>query len=150
MCNRRQPRVEFLFFPSVLSAPSRRSTQQECAGENRELRRSRSGQFLQVSRRNYEVAIICDTIFTRVPSEGTVFIGFLFPVDEVHFNTRNDMANLRKLQGEIDKVLKKVQEGLGIFDDIWDQVRMSQAVGTCPPSECIISSNWSKAFYIQH
>ena len=34
------------------------------------------------------------------------------------------MANLRKLQGEIDKTLKKVLEGLGVFDDIWDQVRV--------------------------
>lgn len=32
------------------------------------------------------------------------------------------MSNLRKLQGEIDKTLKKVQEGLGVFDEIWDQV----------------------------
>jgi hypothetical protein len=30
---------------------------------------------------------------------------------------------VRKLQMEIDKTLKKVQEGLGVFDDIWDQVR---------------------------
>jgi len=32
------------------------------------------------------------------------------------------MSNLRKLQGEIEKTLKKVQEGLGVFDEIWDQV----------------------------
>jgi CCR4-NOT transcription complex subunit 3 len=32
------------------------------------------------------------------------------------------MATLRKLQTEIDKTLKKVQEGLQIFDELWDQV----------------------------
>jgi hypothetical protein len=32
------------------------------------------------------------------------------------------MGTLRKLQTEIDKTLKKVAEGLGIFDDIWEQV----------------------------
>ena len=32
------------------------------------------------------------------------------------------MGTLRKLQTEIDKTSKKVQEGLGIFDDFWDQV----------------------------
>lgn len=29
------------------------------------------------------------------------------------------MGTLRKLQTEIDKTLKKVSEGLQIFDDIW-------------------------------
>jgi len=37
------------------------------------------------------------------------------------------MANLRKLQGEIDKTLKRVQEGMSIFDDIWEQVRLPKA-----------------------
>lgn len=32
------------------------------------------------------------------------------------------MGTLRKLQTEIDKTLKKVTEGLGIFDEIWDQL----------------------------
>lgn len=35
------------------------------------------------------------------------------------------MATLRKLQTEIDKTLKKVQEGMQIFDDFWDQVRLN-------------------------
>lgn len=35
------------------------------------------------------------------------------------------MATLRKLQGEIDKTLKRVQEGMAVFDDIWEQVRSS-------------------------
>ena len=33
------------------------------------------------------------------------------------------MGTLRKLQTEIDKTLKKVAEGLSVFDDIWEQVR---------------------------
>jgi hypothetical protein len=32
------------------------------------------------------------------------------------------MSTLRKLQVEIEKTLKRVQEGLGIFDDILGQV----------------------------
>jgi hypothetical protein len=35
---------------------------------------------------------------------------------------QDKMGTLRKLQTEIDKTSKKVQEGLGIFDDFWDQV----------------------------
>jgi CCR4-NOT transcription complex subunit 3 len=35
------------------------------------------------------------------------------------------MSSIRKLQGEIDKTLKKVQEGLGVFDEIWEQVRVN-------------------------
>lgn len=33
------------------------------------------------------------------------------------------MATLRKLQTEIEKTLKRVQEGLQVFDDYWEQVR---------------------------
>ena len=32
------------------------------------------------------------------------------------------MGSARKLQGEIEKVLKKVQEGVEIFDGIWNKV----------------------------
>lgn len=32
------------------------------------------------------------------------------------------MSANRKLQGEVDKVLKKVDEGVELFDDIWDKV----------------------------
>ena len=32
------------------------------------------------------------------------------------------MASARKLQTEIQQVLKKVEEGVGIFDEIWDKV----------------------------
>lgn len=32
------------------------------------------------------------------------------------------MGASRKLQGEIDRVLKKVQEGVDIFDSIWNKV----------------------------
>jgi CCR4-NOT transcription complex subunit 3 len=32
------------------------------------------------------------------------------------------MAAQRKLQNEIDKTLKKVQEGMEIFDDLWNKV----------------------------
>jgi hypothetical protein len=31
------------------------------------------------------------------------------------------MGATRKLQGEIDKVLKKVQEGVDVFDSIWNK-----------------------------
>jgi len=33
------------------------------------------------------------------------------------------MATLRKLQADIEKVLKKVHEGLEEFDDLFEQVR---------------------------
>lgn len=32
------------------------------------------------------------------------------------------MGASRKLQGEIDRVLKKVQEGVEVFDSIWKKV----------------------------
>jgi predicted XRE-type DNA-binding protein len=32
------------------------------------------------------------------------------------------MGATRKLQGEIDRVLKKVQEGVDVFDSIWNKV----------------------------
>ncbi|GMP87208.1 hypothetical protein CsSME_00039675 [Camellia sinensis var. sinensis] len=32
------------------------------------------------------------------------------------------MGASRKLQGEIDRVLKKVQEGVDVFDSIWNKV----------------------------
>lgn len=32
------------------------------------------------------------------------------------------MGASRKLQAEIDRVLKKVQEGIEIFDNIWEKV----------------------------
>lgn len=34
------------------------------------------------------------------------------------------MGASRKLQGEIDKVLKKVQEGVDVFDSIWNKVKL--------------------------
>ena len=36
------------------------------------------------------------------------------------------MAAGRKLQGEIDRTLKKVQEGVELFDEIWDKVYSAQ------------------------
>mgnify|MGYP002413895970 CR=1 FL=1 len=35
----------------------------------------------------------------------------------------NAMGASRKLQGEIDRVLKKVQEGVDVFDNIWNKAR---------------------------
>jgi hypothetical protein len=35
------------------------------------------------------------------------------------------MGAARKLQAEIDRTLKKVQEGLDEFHDIWDKVRLN-------------------------
>jgi len=32
------------------------------------------------------------------------------------------MADRRRLQGEIDKTLKKVNEGVDAFDDVWNKV----------------------------
>ena len=32
------------------------------------------------------------------------------------------MADRRRLQGEIDKTLKKVNEGVEAFDDVWQKV----------------------------
>jgi CCR4-NOT transcription complex subunit 3 len=34
------------------------------------------------------------------------------------------MGAARKMQAEIDRTLKKVQEGIDIFDEIWDKVRL--------------------------
>ena len=36
------------------------------------------------------------------------------------------MAANRKLQGEIDRTLKKVQEGVELFDEIWEKVYNAQ------------------------
>ena len=36
------------------------------------------------------------------------------------------MAANRKLQGEIDRTLKKVQEGVELFDEIWEKVYGAQ------------------------
>jgi len=35
------------------------------------------------------------------------------------------MADRRRLQGEIDKTLKKVNEGVEAFDDVWQKVKIS-------------------------
>ena len=35
------------------------------------------------------------------------------------------MADRRRLQGEIDKTLKKVNEGVEAFDDVWQKVNIS-------------------------
>lgn len=35
------------------------------------------------------------------------------------------MSALRKLQSEIDKTLKKLDEGIGVFEDLWDKVRVA-------------------------
>ena len=36
------------------------------------------------------------------------------------------MAATRKLQAEIDRTLKKVQEGVELFDEIWEKVYNAQ------------------------
>lgn len=38
------------------------------------------------------------------------------------------MGASRKLQGEIDRVLKKVQEGVEVFDSIWKKVRAASYI----------------------
>lgn len=35
-----------------------------------------------------------------------------------------NMADRRRLQGEIDKTLKKVNEGVEAFDDVWQRVSL--------------------------
>jgi hypothetical protein len=42
------------------------------------------------------------------------------------------MGATRKLQGEIDRVLKKVQEGVDVFDSIWNKVRWFVSVSRWP------------------
>jgi Not1 N-terminal domain, CCR4-Not complex component len=37
------------------------------------------------------------------------------------------MGAARKIQTEIDRTLKKVQEGIDVFDDIWDKVRAMES-----------------------
>lgn len=37
------------------------------------------------------------------------------------------MANQRKLLSEIDRTLKKVNEGVDVFNDIWDKVYAATA-----------------------
>ena len=37
------------------------------------------------------------------------------------------MGAARKMQAEIDRVLKKVQEGIDLFDDYWVKVRIRPA-----------------------
>mmetsp|Transcript_7013 Transcript_7013/g.16042 ORF Transcript_7013/g.16042 Transcript_7013/m.16042 type:complete len:85 (+) Transcript_7013:133-387(+) len=44
------------------------------------------------------------------------------------------MSGARKLQTEIDRTLKKVEEGVEIFDEIWDKVGRALAVGIPNPS----------------
>ena len=41
------------------------------------------------------------------------------------------MAAERKLKAEIDRTLKKVQEGQEVFDDIWNQVRGKLCTWPC-------------------
>ena len=45
---------------------------------------------------------------------------------ELRRRRRSVMASARKLQSEIDKVLKKVQEGCEVFDVIWEKVQESE------------------------
>ena len=44
------------------------------------------------------------------------------------------MAANRKLQGEIDRTLKKVQEGVEIFDEIWEKVSNASVRAAAPPA----------------
>lgn len=37
-------------------------------------------------------------------------------------SARRTMSNARKLQSEIDKIMKKIAEGVEVFDEIWDKV----------------------------
>lgn len=38
------------------------------------------------------------------------------------------MSGARKLQTEIDRTLKKVEEGVEAFNDIWDKVQLSDVL----------------------
>lgn len=53
-------------------------------------------------------------------------------VEGVCESLRAVMGATRKLQGEIDRVLKKVQEGVDVFDSIWNKVRWFVSVSRWP------------------
>ncbi len=50
------------------------------------------------------------------------------------------MGAARKIQSEIDRTMKKVQEGIDAFDEIWDKVRISWQVTRRPEdtSSCLV------------
>ena len=50
------------------------------------------------------------------------------------------MGASRKLQGEIDRVLKKVQEGVDVFDSIWNKVELFPGPRS-PPIVSYLNSN---------
>ena len=52
-----------------------------------------------------------------------------------------EMGASRKLQGEIDRVLKKVQEGVDVFDSIWNKVIDSRNL-RCDNNAAIASNFW--------
>ena len=54
------------------------------------------------------------------------------------------MATNRKLQAEIDRVLKKVDEGLDVFNDIWDKVYSAQNVAQRDKFEAELKSQIKK------
>lgn len=56
------------------------------------------------------------------------------------------MGASRKLQGEIDRVLKKVQEGVDVFDSIWNKVIDSSNL-RCDNNAAIASSFWLINFF---
>ena len=49
------------------------------------------------------------------------------------------MGASRKLQGEIDRVLKKVQEGVDVFDSIWNKARPQPPAILSAPADSFFS-----------
>lgn len=58
------------------------------------------------------------------------------------------MGANRKLQSEIDRTLKKVNEGIEIFDQIWDKVLYDRALkfATCHCRCCVV---WKTSTYLK-
>lgn len=55
------------------------------------------------------------------------------------------MAAERKLKAEIDRTLKKVQEGQEIFDDIWNQARKEATMACMMKRACgeeVLTTAW--------
>lgn len=59
------------------------------------------------------------------------------------------MGASRKLQGEIDRVLKKVQEGVDVFDSIWNKVFLYVFACVSEVSSSRSNFGWMSAFFFQ-
>lgn len=58
------------------------------------------------------------------------------------------MGASRKLQGEIDRVLKKVQEGVDVFDSIWNKVLLPLFTICFRKSSSFLCELWSNSCFL--